>query len=46
MRRKTKDGEMERFKTPECGWQDLCKVLINVAEQVVGRERPKSLGTP
>ena len=44
--RKTKDGEVERLKIPECGWQDLCKVLINVAVQVVGRERPKSLGTP
>ena len=46
MRRKTKDCEVERLKTPECGWQDLCKVLVNVAEQVVGRERPKALGTP
>ena len=46
MRKKTKDGETERFMTPECGWQDLCRILVKVAEQVVGRDRPKALGTP
>ena len=46
MRKKMKDEEVERLRTPECSWQDLCKVLVDVAEQVVGRERSKSLGTP